>query len=181
MEEQTASEEQGSRPGESLEARFTAFQAPLRAVARQALKTRSGVLGIRPTELLNEAYLRLVRRPEGAPERKTSFLAFASTVIRNVLVDHARELAALKRGGAAQRVTLQGLPIAAPAELDVLELNEALQTLARLDPRQARIVELKFFGGLSIDEIAAHLDVSPRTVDGEWALARAWLHRALSP
>jgi RNA polymerase sigma factor (TIGR02999 family) len=176
----SASGEGVERPGRPLDARFAALHDTLHELARQAIRSGPGRESIRPIELLNESYLRLARKPEGAPERRTEFIAFAATVLRNVLVDQARELATQKRGGTWERVTLQGRALAAPEPMDVLELEDALEQLGLLDERQVRIVELKFYGGLSIDEIATHLGVSPRTVDSEWALARAWLHRALS-
>jgi len=128
---------------------------------------------------VHESYLRLAKNEALSSLRRTEFLALASTVIRHVLVDQARELMTLKRGGNRQRITLDGHALARDQELDLLGLDEALRKLAGLDPRQARIVELKFFGGLEVDEIAEALGVSPRTVDGDWALARAWLHREL--
>lgn len=124
--------------------------------------------------------MRLSRSHTATPLRRTEFLALAATVLRNVLIDHARELQALKRGGQLQRLTLDGRLLATPRGVDLLGLDEALTKLARLDARQARIVELKFFGGLTIEEIGKLLGISARTVDADWALARAWLHRELT-
>jgi len=167
-------------PETPLDRGCAAHYESLRDLARLTVRGRFGQPILDPTELVNETYLRLTGHAERAPQRRTEFLALAATVIRNVLVDHARELQTLKRGGSLRRLTLDGRTLSSKPELDVLELDEALSKLGRLDARQARIVELKFFGGLSIEEVAHLLGVSPRTVDSDWSLARAWLHRELT-
>jgi len=153
--------------------------ASLRALARRAVERVPGGRALDPIELVHEGYLRLQRSGAALPPRRTEFLALAATVLRNCLVDHVRELRALKRGGDAQRITLTGIELATEGDVDVLELDDALQRLAVLDPLQARIVELKYFGGLSFSEIADLLDVSLRSVKADWTLAKAWLHREL--
>jgi RNA polymerase sigma factor (TIGR02999 family) len=167
-------------PADRLAAGVAAHYESLRELARQAVRGRPGQRILDPTELVHESFMRLSRSATATPLRRTEFLALAATVIRNVLVDHARELSALKRGGQLQRLTLDGRLLASAEGVDLLVLDEALGKLARLDERQARIVELKFFGGLGIDDIAKLLSISARTVDSDWALARAWLHRELS-
>jgi len=131
---------------------------------------------LQPTALVHEAFLRLARVPL-APADRTGFLVLAATTMRRVLVDHARRRHAHKRSG-GRSVTLDVGEVGdarAQDGLDVLAVDEALERLARLDARQARIVELRFFAGLSADEIAAELGVSRRTVQGDWHMARAWL------
>ena len=107
-------------------------------------------------------------------------MGVASRAMRQILVDHARRHAAEKRGGGLQRVTLTGQePVEPHDAMEILELNDLLARFAELDPRSARVVELRVFGGLSVQEAAHLLDVSPRTVDGDWAVARMWLSREL--
>lgn len=168
-------------PASGYDERIAEHYEALRELARQTVRGPQGQRILDPTELVHESYLRLSRSTAAAPLRRTEFLALAGTVLRSVLVDHARELLALKRGGQLRRLTLDGRLLAAPQGIDLLGLDEALSKLARLDERQARIVEMKFFGGLTIDEIGKLLGISARTVDADWALARAWLHRELSP
>ena len=133
------------------------------------------------TALVHEAYLRLVGEP--APwENRAHFFGVAARVMRQVLVDHARRHGAAKRGGGWARVSLEGpagSPIAPERELDLVVLDRALEELAELDPGKARVVELRFFGGLSLDETAETLGVSPSTVGREWRMARAWLRRSI--
>jgi RNA polymerase sigma factor (TIGR02999 family) len=113
---------------------------------------------------------------------RTHFFAVAAKLMRQVLVDHARRQRADKRGGGATMVTLDDAsPATQPASLDVLALDQALGALSSIDERQCRVVELRFFAGLTIDEAAEVLGVSPVTVEREWALARAWLYRHMSP
>jgi len=172
--------EEDARAARPLDHRIADHYESLRELARQAVRGPQGQRLLDPTELVHESYVRLARQVGTTPERRTEFLALAAVVLRNILVDHARELATLKRGGQMQRLTLDGSGVAATSEIDLLALEEALRKLAQLDERQARVVELKFFGGLTVDEIAKLLGLSARTVDAEWALARAWLHRELS-
>jgi RNA polymerase sigma factor (TIGR02999 family) len=139
---------------------------------------------LQPTALVHEAYLRLVDQPERDWRGRTHFIAFASKVMRNLLIDQARKRASAKRGGDQRRVTFAE-PVApfAGRDLDtdeLLDLNAALDRLADEDERAARIVELRFFGGLKVDEVAAVLGVSKRTVEGHWTHARAWLQRELN-
>jgi RNA polymerase sigma factor (TIGR02999 family) len=139
---------------------------------------------LQTTGLVHEAYLRLVDAPSGDAEwqGRGQFFALASRAMRSVLVDHARARAAAKRGGATQAMTLTAAGDVAGSEpdADVMALDEALRGLAQLDPRQAQIVELRYFGGLSIDEVAETLGVSHATVERDWRTARLWLRRELT-
>jgi RNA polymerase sigma factor (TIGR02999 family) len=153
-----------------------------RQAARQLRRERPDHT-LRPTALVHEAYVRMVGQEKASWRSRTQFFAVAAQVMRRVLVDHARQHAAAKRAGGWQRVTLEeqraaGTP---PPDVDVLALDDALRELAALDPRRAKIVELRFFAGLTLDEAAETLGVSEATVSREWRLARAWLHRRLAP
>ncbi len=134
---------------------------------------------LQPTALVHEAFLKLVDINAVEAKDQKHFFALAATMMRRVLVEHARTRNAAKRGGGQHRITLSGLQ-AADTDLEVEALDEALNRLAAFDPRQAKIVELRFFGGLSVDEVADTLHISKRTVEGDWTLARAWLHRELA-
>jgi RNA polymerase sigma factor (TIGR02999 family) len=152
----------------------------LRRVAERCMKREGPGHTLQTTALANEAYLRLVQGTTVDWESRAHFFGIASRLIRQILVDHARARAAGKRN-AGLRVTMDdALELAGPGEVDLLGLDDALSGLARMDEQQGRIVELRFFGGLSIEECAAVTGVSPRTVKREWATARAWLFRELS-
>jgi RNA polymerase sigma factor (TIGR02999 family) len=143
----------------------------------------SGDQTLQATALVHEAYLKLVDQSRVDWKGRTHFKAVAARVMRNVLVDHVRERQAQKRGGDWQRVTLIPAGEAALGGMDVeqlLELHVALERLAEHDERQARVVDLRFFGGLTVDEVAAALGISKRTAEGYWTHARAWLRRELS-
>ena len=139
---------------------------------------------LQPTALVHEAYMRLVDQSRVDWRGRTHFIAFASKVMRNLLIDHARRRASAKHGGDKRRVTLcEEVSPFTNRDLDtdqLLALNTALERLAEEDDRAAQIVELRFFGGLKMDEVAALLGVSKRTVEGHWTHARAWLSRELS-
>lgn len=156
----------------------------LRRLARRHLRGERAGHTLQSTGLVHEAFLRLSRESEVQWESRAQFFALASRLMRHVLVDHARARRADKRGGGATLLSLEDA-IAAGREpatgpvLDVLALDEALSRLERLDPRQGEVVELRFFGGLSVEETAEALEVSPATVKREWTCARAWLLREL--
>ncbi|MCK5941817.1 MAG: sigma-70 family RNA polymerase sigma factor [Planctomycetes bacterium] len=157
----------------------------LRAVAADYLrgpKGGGGDLTLQATALVHEAYLQLQRgEPRWRSRSRTHFAALAAKVMRNVLVDQLRARRAEKRGGARDRVTLHPDDAATPQpSVDVLELHDALAALERVDADQARVVELRFFGGMTGDEIAAELGVSRRTVVRELAMAQAWLSREMT-
>jgi RNA polymerase sigma factor (TIGR02999 family) len=153
----------------------------LRRVASRCLEGQRGDHTLQPTALVHEAYLRLVKNGSGTYQDRTHFFAVAATMMRQILVDHARKHSAAKRGGNAITVVIKD-DVASPSQAaaDLLALDDAMQRLAALDSRQCRIVELRFFGGLSIEETSQVVDVSPATVKREWATARIWLHRAMS-
>ena len=151
-----------------------------RQAAHQLRRERPGH-SLSPTAVVHELYLRLVPQERASWVNRAQFFAVASRLIRRVLVDHARARRTAKRAGGWQRVTLaDDVAEAGPLDLDLLALDRALEELAALDARRARLVELRYFGGLSLDETAAALGVSAATVSREWQLARAWLHRRLA-
>jgi RNA polymerase sigma factor (TIGR02999 family) len=134
---------------------------------------------LRPTDLVHETYLKLVAQ-NARFENRGQFFAVASRLMRRILVDHARARGAAKRGGGL-RVTLVEPEARRTADPELLDLDAALDELQALDERQARLVELRYFGGLSLDETAQALELSPATVSREWATAKAWLYRRLKP
>lgn len=164
----------------ALDALFPVVYAELRRLARAALARERGGHTLQPTALVHEAYLRLVAQRAAEVSGRAYFFGLAASMMRRILVNHARDRAAQKRGGGAMAVTLSQADDPGGPALDVVELHDALEALARLDARQARVVELKFFGGLEIDEIAETVGVSPATVRRDWALARLWLGRELA-
>ena len=150
--------------------------ADLRRIARRHLLRERRNHTLQPTALVNEAYLRLVDSPQENWQNKAHFFATASRLMRHVLVDYARWKDASKRGGGRIQVTLQDHLLQANTfSVDILALDEALGRLTHLDARQARIVELHFFGGMGFEDVARLLGVSDRTVKGDWGMARAWL------
>lgn len=151
-----------------------------RLAASQLRQERPGHT-LHPTALVHEAYLRLVNQRSAEWNDRVHFFSIASRVIRRILIDHARERNALKRGGSERPISIEltDAPAHTP-DPDLIALDEALVELAELSERQARIVELRFFGGLTVPEIAAALSIGARTVDREWQIARAWLHHRLS-
>jgi RNA polymerase sigma-70 factor, ECF subfamily len=162
---------------------FAIVYDDLRRVAAAALRRERSDHTLQPTALVHEAYLRLAEAPDDGWHNRHHFLATAARAMRRILVDHARSRKAHKRGRGQARVPLDEVDVASPvvdADLDLVALDEALARLAALDPRQARIVELRFFGGLTVEETAAIVDVSTRTVKREWQVARVWLKREMS-
>jgi RNA polymerase sigma factor (TIGR02999 family) len=144
-----------------------------------ATRHRQGGETLRPTALVHEAYIRL-KDHEGHFENRVHFFAAAATTMRRLLVDHARAMGRLKRGGGAVQVELEeGLIPGKEAAIDLLALDRALERLSSLDPRKARIVELRYFGGLNYEEIAAAMKSSPATVGRDLRFARAWLKSEL--
>jgi RNA polymerase sigma factor (TIGR02999 family) len=153
----------------------------LRQVAAAYMRRERPEHSLQTTALVNEAYLRLVGQPHGRLQGRKHFYGIAARLMRQVLVEHARRHAAEKRGRGRPAVTLgHAEEVAGSPELDILSVHEALDRLATFDPQQARIVELRFFGGLSIKESAEVLGVGHATVEREWGLARAWLRKELS-
>ncbi|MDE2447497.1 MAG: sigma-70 family RNA polymerase sigma factor [Gammaproteobacteria bacterium] len=151
----------------------------LRRVARRHLRGERPDHTLQTTALINEAYLRLMDQEAAEVRDRCHFVALTSRLMRQILVDHARARLARKRDGGCRITLAEHLAVAEPGEVDVLAVDEALNRLGALDPQQARIVELRYFGGLSIRETAEVLDVSEATVKRDWATARAWLHREI--
>ena len=152
-----------------------------RRAAAQLRRERSGHT-LQPTALVHEAYIRLVDQRRASWQNRAQFIAIASEMMRRILVDRARARHSVKRGGQWSQVTFDDAIDAAvaPNQIDVLHLDVALERLAQLDLRKSRIAELRFFGGLSVDETAHVLQVSAKTVERDWQAARAWLFRELS-
>jgi len=168
----------------STEELFHAVYDELRKLARAFMAGERRDHTLQPTALVHEAYLRLVDQSGASWQGRAHFFAVAARVMRNVLVDHARAHGREKRGGGWRRVTLaDGVAPWTAGGLDreqLLALDQALEKLARLDEREARIVEMRFFSGLTVAEIAEVLSLSKRTVEADWTHARAWLLRELS-
>ena len=152
----------------------------LRRLARHQMRFESPGHTLQATGLVNEAYMRLVDQKRVNWQNRAHFFGAAAQIIRRVLVDHARARHRLKRGGSAVKVSLHdGIGAVDGSQLDVMALDRALSALAKLDPQQERIIELRFFAGLSIEETAEALNISPATVKRDWATARAWLYREM--
>ena len=136
---------------------------------------------LQASALVNEAYLRLVSQEATDWQDRAHFFGVAARLMRQILVDHARVRQAGKRGGLVEKLPLdQALELSPARSRELIELDDALESLGRLDPQQARVVELRFFGGLTVEETAEVLGISPRTVKRDWVVARAWLHGELS-
>jgi len=154
----------------------------LRRLARHQLRDERPDHTLQSAALVHEAYLRLVGvSPPQQWESRTHFFAIAAQLMRQILVDYARRHRAAKRGGSVCKLSLEDA-MATPqrAQVDVVALDDALQALARIDERQSRVVELRFFAGLSLNEISKVLEIAPATVQRDWTAARAWLHREIS-
>lgn len=153
----------------------------LRRLASNYLRRERASHTLQPTALVNEAYLKLVDQRNAKWQNRAHFFGISAQLMRRILVDHARQHQAAKRGGSnQQRLSITSAEqVAKQPEVDLLALNEALDELTLMDPQQAQIVELKFFGGLSIDETAEVLGISHATVERDWKVARAWLRRQL--
>jgi RNA polymerase sigma factor (TIGR02999 family) len=166
--------------GEEL---LAAVYAELHAQAARAMRREAVDHTLQPTALVHEAYLRLIDQTRIQWKNRAQFFGVAAQLMRRILVDHARGRDAAKRGGGVAAITLEEVDAVAEQSaadaIDVLALHDAIERLAALDPDQARVVELRYFGGMSIEETAEVLDVSPATVKREWAVARAWLKREL--
>ncbi|NLX12791.1 MAG: sigma-70 family RNA polymerase sigma factor [Phycisphaerales bacterium] len=149
-------------------------------MAQRYLRVENVGHTLSPTALVHEAYLKLVDQNQVDWQGKTHFLAIGAQAMRRILVDYARQKKRIKRGGRLQRIILdEQVALSPQRDEDLLALDEALGKLAQVDPRQAAIVELRFFGGLNVAEVAAVLGVSKRTIESEWTAVRAWLRREL--
>lgn len=148
----------------------------LHKVAAQYLRRQRSDHTLQPTALVNEAYLKLIDISDVNWQDRAHFFAVASQTMRHILVDHARSLAREKRGGNFQKLSLdEAISSSQEKEVDLLILNDALENLAEIDEQQSKIVELRFFGGLTVEETAVVLHISPATVKREWRIAKAWL------
>jgi RNA polymerase sigma-70 factor (ECF subfamily) len=165
----------------ALEKLMPLVYSELRRLATNYLRRERAGHTLQPTALVNEAYLKLVGQRNAKWQNRAHFFAISAQLMRRILVDHARRNQADKRGGSEkQRLSITSVEeLATQSAVDLLALNEALEELAKMDPQQSRIVELKFFGGLSIPETAEVLGVGHATVEREWKSARAWLRRQL--
>lgn len=163
------------------EAVARAVQGELRALAAGYLSRERGDHTLQPTALVNEAYLRLLGQQRVTWKNRAHFFGIAANIMRRILVDHARRTHAARRDRAHAITLDDDLAVEARSVEDILGVHEALDRLSLLDLRQARIVELKFFAGLSLEEIAEVVEISTATVSREWAMARVWLEQELSP
>jgi RNA polymerase sigma-70 factor (ECF subfamily) len=153
----------------------------LRRIARQHLGRRHAGHSLESAALANEAYLKLTRAGGIRCENRVHFLALSSQIIRRILVDHARGRGYTKRGGDAVRVSLDDALLGAQSRgVELVALDEALGALSRIDARKGRVVELRYFGGLNIEETAEVMGISPETVKRDWRMAKAWLFAALT-
>jgi RNA polymerase sigma-70 factor, ECF subfamily len=152
----------------------------LRRIAARYMRQERPDHTLQATAVVNEAYLKLVKQRNVSWRNKAHFLAVAATLMRRVLLDHARSHGREKRGGARPELRLdEALVFSAQRSEELIELDRALSRLAKVDQRQSRVVELRYFGGLTVEETATALGVSPKTVRREWSVARAWLHREI--
>jgi RNA polymerase sigma factor (TIGR02999 family) len=162
---------------EALQALIPLVYQELRRIAQHHLRQERPDHTLQSTALVHEAYLRLMKQGPAEVENRGHFMAVASRLMRQILVDHARGHRAAKRGGGLKLELKEDMGLQRAPSVDLVTLDSALNELARLDPQQSRIVEMRFFGGLSIEETADVIGISRTTVKREWATARAWLRR----
>jgi RNA polymerase sigma factor (TIGR02999 family) len=168
--------------GEAPEYLVPLLYQELRRLAARCLRRERPNHTLQPTALVNEAYLRLAAQSRPAWNDRAEFLAVASHLMREILIDYARTRNRAKRGGGLAPICIEDAgELAAAPEVELMALDEALHALERIDTQQRQIVELRYFGGLSIEETARVLGVSAATVKRDWRMAKAWLHRELSP
>jgi len=154
----------------------------LRRLAHHYMSRERAGHTLQTTALVNEAFVRLVNRKSVQWQNRAHFFGIAAQLMRTILVDHARSHACAKRGGGAGKLELdEALAVSQQKAAEVIALDDALNELALIDPQQSRIVELRFFGGLTVEEAAEVLHVSPATIKREWSSAKAWLYRELQP
>ena len=166
---------------DALEKLIPLVQPELHRLAHYYMSRERPGHTLQTTALLDEAYLRLMDDSQRTWQNRTHFVATAAQLMRRIMVDHARQRHSLKRGGAALKVTLDEAALVTETRSEeLLALDEAMESLAAQDPRKSQIVELRYFGGLTMNETAEFLNISLRTVEREWNMAKAWLYRALS-
>lgn len=164
----------------SADVLFSLVYDELRKIAANYLRKERSGHTLQPTALVNEAYVKLIDISDINWQDRAHFFAVSANVMRHILVDHARAKLSEKRGGGADRIALEDVvSLSSKPDIDLLAVDEALRELAEFDEQQSRIVELRFFGGLTIEETAHVVGISPATVKREWSLAKAWLHRRL--
>lgn len=174
---------QGWRNGDrqALDALLPLVYKELRRLAHFQLQKERPDHTLQSAALVHEVYLRLIGLNTPQWESRTHFFAIAAQLMRQILVDYARRHKASKRGGSVCKLSLEDAKAASRrSDVDVVALDDALNTLAKIDPRQCRIVELRFFAGLSLQEISEAMEIAPATVQRDWTTARAWLHREIS-
>ena len=165
----------------ALDELMPAVYGELRRLAESYIQSERPDHTLQATALVHEAYLRLIDQRKVDWKNRAQFFALAAKMMRRILVNHAEAHKAAKRGGQAQKLSLdEAISFFAQQQLDLLDLNEALDRLSVLDARQGRIIELRFFGGLTVDEVADVIEMSPATVKREWDMAKTWLLRELS-
>ena len=167
--------------GESHERIVQLIYQELRRLANHHLRYERLGHTLAPTALVHEAFLRLMKQRVTRWQNRAQFFALASELMRRILVDHARRRRRLKRGGDNDAIQLEEGLLSEQQSEEILALNDALEKLAKREPRQVRVVELRFFGGLTVEEAAEALGISPKTVKRDWTVARAWLHREMTP
>jgi RNA polymerase sigma-70 factor, ECF subfamily len=170
----------GKGDREALDEMLPLVYGELKRLASYYLSQERTGHTLQTTALVHEAYMRLVNQQNVNWKNRAQFLGLAAEMMRRILVNHARDRAAEKRGGGAKRVSLSRADVGEETDIDLIALDQALTEFAELDARKSRIVELKFFGGLTIEEIGEVMGISHGTVERELMLARAWLYRALS-
>jgi RNA polymerase sigma factor (TIGR02999 family) len=174
---------QGWRNGDrqALDTLLPLVYKELRRLAHFQLQKERPDHTLQSAALVNEAYLRLIGLNSPQWENRTHFFAIAAQLMRQILVDYARRHKASKRGGSICKLSLEDAAVASRGkEADVVALDDALNSLAKIDPRQSRVVELRFFAGLSLQEISDVMEIAPATVQRDWTAARAWLYREMS-
>jgi len=167
---------------QALEKLLPLVNSELRRLASHYMRRESPGHTLQTSALVNEAYLRLIDQQQVRWQNRAHFFGIAAQLMRRILIDHARRHHYAKRGGGAPQVSLDETAVVSQERAaELIAVHEALEQLATFDPRKSRIVELRFFGGLNLDETAEVMELSPRTVQREWRAAKAWLYRMLSP
>ncbi len=166
---------------EALDKLTPLVYAELRKLAHRYMKGEQPGHTLQTTALVNEAYLRLVKRKKVRWQNRAHFFAVAAQVMRHILIDYARGHTRVRRGGDARTVSLEEAALMPPERAkELVALDEALKSFAEIDPRKSRIVELRYFGGMTIEEVAEVLKIAPATVEREWRSAKAWLYKAVT-